>query len=62
MVDYTCGNDRKDAPHGVWAMMMQWLWANAPYTGEIDMMIILAIMLIAAFLIFILVRSNRRGQ
>ena len=34
----------------------------APMTGDINVMIIVAVILIAAFLIFILLKGNRRGR
>lgn len=34
----------------------------APLTGDINVMIIVAVILIAAFLIFILLKGNRRGR
>lgn len=33
----------------------------APMTGDINVMIVVALILIAAFLLFILLRANRRG-
>ncbi len=34
----------------------------APMTGDINVMIFVAVILIAAFLIFILLKGNRRGR
>ncbi len=34
----------------------------APLTGDINIMIIVAVILIAAFLVFILLKGNRRGR
>lgn len=34
----------------------------APMTGDINIMIIVAVILIAAFLIFLLLKGNRRGR
>lgn len=36
--------------------------ALAPLTGDISVMIVVAVILIAAFLIFILLKSRRRGR
>ncbi len=36
--------------------------ALAPMTGDINVMIVVAVILIAAFLIFILLKSRRRGR
>ena len=36
--------------------------ALAPMTGDINVMIVVAVILIAAFMIFILLKSRRRGR
>lgn len=36
--------------------------ALAPLTGDINVMIVVAVILIAAFMIFVLLKSRRRGR